>query len=232
MNDIVIPVREGDNNEELRYCLRSIAENFRHRNIIIAGYKPKWIKNVTHIATAPISANKYVKVAKNIAAAVEAPETSDWFVLFNDDMFVLERMADIQMTHRGFMISMLKIDMPPQQRESMLLTYNVLKRMMDDQPLNFEVHAPMTINKADMLSVILRIRSGDFADSALQLRSMYGNTKNLKGKEIADPKISKRDFFAYDPEFPVVSTTDESFNHGLAGEEIRARFPHKCRYEV
>lgn len=232
MNDIVIPVRRGENNEELRYCLRSIAENLPHRNIIITGYKPKWITGVTYIASDPRSENKYVRVGKNIAAAVEWPETSEWFTLFNDDMFVLERMEDIQMTHRGYMISMIKTTMPPQQRESMLLTYNVLKHMEIEKPLNFEVHAPMMINKADMLAVILKIRRGDFSESALQLRSMYGNMKDLKGMEIADPKISRRDLFAYDPEFPIISTTDESFNHGLAGEEIRARFPHKCRYEV
>jgi hypothetical protein len=232
MNDIVIPVRQGEHNEELRYCLRSIDENLPHGKIIIAGYKPKWIKGVEYIATVPKSENKYICVARNIAAAVEAPVTSDWFTLFNDDMFVLDPLDEIELTNRGFMISMLKIDMPPQQRDSMLLTYNVLKQMKIEAPINFEVHAPMTMNKADMLSVILRIRSGDFADSPLQLRSMYGNTKNLRGVEVADPKISKRDFFAYDPKFPIVSTTDESFNHGLAGEEIRARFPKKSRYEV
>lgn len=232
MIDIVIPVRKGDLNEELRYCLRSIAENVQHNNIIITGYKPKWIQNVKYIASDPLNSNKYVRVAKNIAAAVEWPETSEWFILFNDDMFMLERMAQIPMVHRGPLINMCNEAMPPVQRDSMLLTYNVLTRAIVERPLNYEVHAPMPINKIDMLDVIKRIKGGDFSESALQLRSMYGNIHEYKGTEIKDPKISRRDFFSYDPEFPIISTTDESFNHGRAGEEIRARFPHKCRYEV
>lgn len=233
MMDIVIPVREGDQNEELRYCLRSIAENLHlEGDVIITGYKPKWIQNVKYIATAQTGANKYLLAVNNIKAAVEWPETSEWFTLFNDDMFVLERMESIQMTHRGPLINLLRLNMPPLQRDAMLFTYNVLTHWGIKKPLNFGVHAPMTINKADMLALFLKLKRAGFSKSPISLRSMYGNMKDLKGMEIKDPKISRRDFFAYDPEFPIISTTDESFNHGLAGEEIRARFSNKCKYEV
>lgn len=232
--DIVIPVREGDNNEELRYCLRSIDQNMPHRNIIIAGYKPKWIQNVTYIAQPMLSENKYRRVAMNIMAGATAPEISDWFILFNDDMFVLDPLRELAPFHRGPMIEMITqgMDKAPKQRDSMLLTYNALIHAGIKQPLNYELHMPMIMNTGGLLAVEPILRSMKLWRTPIQLRSFYGNIHHIEGEQMADTKLHDRGVFEYQPHFPIISTTDETFNHGLAGEEIRARFDRKCRYEV
>lgn len=233
MNDIIIPVKAGEINEELRYCLRSIAENLPHRNIIIAGYKPSWITNVTHVDVQPNGeANKYRRVSRNILAGAALEEASDWFTLFNDDMFVMSRMEEIPMVHRGHMIDMVLSDKAPQQKASMMMTYNALIHAGIKQPLNYEVHAPMTINKHALLDLLPILETMKLSDAAIQFRSFYGNMHHVGGAEIEDVKQASMHTFKYHVDFPIVSTTNESFAHGRAGEEIKEAFPRKCKYEL
>ena len=46
--DIVYVVRPGDENEALRYSLRSLA-NIPHRTVWIAGYRPKWCYGIVYV---------------------------------------------------------------------------------------------------------------------------------------------------------------------------------------
>ena len=232
--DIVIPVREGDSNESLRYCLRSIDQNMPHRQIIIAGYKPTWIQNVKYIATASLERNKYRRVGLNILAGAKAPEISEWFNLFNDDMFALDPVRELRPFHRGNMITEFTKGprAAPQQHHSMLMTYNALKHAGIKTPLNFELHTPMMFNTGGLLAMEPILKTMRLDTSPIQLRSFYGNMQHIEADEIADVKIHRRDRFEYQEYFPFISTTAEAFNHGLAGEEIRARFPNKSKYEV
>lgn len=233
--DIVIPVGWGEHNEELRYCLRSIEKNFPHRNVVIAGYKPKWVKNVKYISVATLAQNKYQRVAKNILAAANYPELSDWFVLFNDDMFVVEPMESIQMVHRGKLDPMAAIyDKAPLQRKSLVDTLKMLTEAGIKDPLNYEVHAPMTISKHGLLGVetIMNILKSPTSGAVVQLRSLYGNLHHVAGEERHDVKIADNASFNYAEDFPIISTTDQSFKHGEVGEVIRSRFTEKSRYEV
>jgi len=232
--DIVIPVREGEDNESLRYCLRSIAANMPHRKIIIAGYKPSWVTGVQHVATATREANKYRRVALNILAGAQATEIADWFILFNDDMFVMDPVRELSPFHRGHIITMLTegMESAPKQRDSLLMTYNALTHAGIKQPLNYEVHMPMIFNTGGLLSMVPVLQTMGLDTAPIQLRSFYGNMQHIGGQEIKDVKLHDPHIFEYQEYFPIVSTTDETFNHGLAGEEIRARFSDKCKFEV
>lgn len=233
--DIVIPVREGDDNESLRYCLRSIAANMPHRRIIIAGYKPKWITGVDYVAVATRERNKYRRVMINILAGAELPTASEWIVLFNDDMFVLDPLRELAPFHRGNMIEFItgnEMAEAPKQKESMLMTYNALTHAGIKTPLNYELHMPMVMNRGGLLAMVPIIQTMRLESAPLQIRSFYGNMQHILGEEIKDVKIKHRDRFSYQEFFPVISTTPDSFNHGLVGEEIRERFKNKCQYEV
>lgn len=233
--DIVIPVREGEDNESLRYCLRSIAANMPHRKIIIAGYKPSWVTGVHYVAVKTLEQNKYRRVALNILAGAEFPKTSDWFMLFNDDMFVLDPMNELMPFHRGNLIEFITsgaMDNAPKQRESIMLTYNALIHAGIKSPLNYELHMPMIMSRFGLLDLIPVLQTMRLEKSPIQLRSFYGNMHHIGGEQIEDTKIAHNDRFSYQEYFPVISTTERSFNHGLAGEEIRERFPNKCHFEV
>lgn len=233
--DIVIPVREGDSNESLRYCLRSIDQNMPHRRVIIAGYMPKWVQNVIYIAQPALSQNKYRRVAMNILAGAQAPEISEWFVLFNDDMFAVEPIRELAPFHRGHIITGITeglYEKAPKQRDSMLLTYNALIHAGKPAPLNYELHIPMIFNTYGLLILQPMLDAMKLKRAPIQLRSFYGNMHDIGGDEMKDVKLHDRGVFEYQEHFPFVSTTAEVFDHGLAGEEIRARFPDKSKFEV
>ncbi len=236
MKDIVIPVRVGEDNESLRYCLRSIEKNLPHRNIIIAGYCPKWLKNVVHIPADPRhEINKYKRVSHNILAAAASDEVSDWFILFNDDMFVMNPMEEIPMTHRGNMITLITseaIRSAPQMKESLLMTYNALTHAGIKEPLNYEMHAPMIMNRHALLDLLPILETMKLKGVPIQFRSFYGNMHHVGGQEHADVKLANPHIFKMWTDFPIVSTTDDTFRSGRAGEEIRESFPAKCSYEV
>jgi len=232
--DIVIPVRDGDDNESLRYCLRSIDQNMPHRNIIIAGYKPEWVQNVTYIATATLERNKYRRVAINILAGAKAHEISEWFHLWNDDMFAMDLIHELRPLHRGNLITEIAKGprTAPQQHHSLMMTYNALKHAGIKTPLNYDLHTPMMFNTGGLLMLEPVLKTMRLDTAPIQLRSFYGNMHHIEGDEIADVKIHKKTVFEYQENFPVISTTAEAFNNGLAGEEIRSRFTNKSKYEV
>lgn len=47
--DVVYIVKEDPDNEELRYSIRSVEENFPVRYIWIFGYCPKWLSNIIYV---------------------------------------------------------------------------------------------------------------------------------------------------------------------------------------
>jgi len=88
------------------------------------------------------------------------------------------------------------------------------------------------VNKGGMQMLQPILKHMKLQREPIQLRSFYGNMQHIEGDEIKDVKIHDKNHFEYQEYFPFISTTAESFDHGLAGEEIRARFSKKCRFEV
>lgn len=232
--DIIIPVRDGDDNESLRYCLRSIEKNMPHRNIIIAGYKPEWLHNVKYVETVHNQPNKYMRVSFNIMTAAGHEDASESVILFNDDMFALDEIKDVPAFHRGPMSRMIAegMESAPIQRESMIMTRDALLSFGIEEPMNYELHAPMVINTHVLLILDAVLKSRGLDRHPIQLRSLYGNMHHIGGAESVDVKLHDQTSFNYREDFPFISTTDKSFDHGLAGEEIRARFPVKSKYEL
>ena len=91
--DVVYVVRPGDDNEELRYSLRSVAKNAPHRDVWIVGTVPSWTQNVKGL---PLTAadEKFANQRQSLTAAAGEKGISDPFVLFNDDMFVMEPITE------------------------------------------------------------------------------------------------------------------------------------------
>lgn len=87
--DLVYVVRPGDDNEELRFSLRSVVANMLHRKVWIVGHCPPWVTGVERIRLDPL-AEKFANQRQSLTAAVNHPGVSDVFVLMNDDMYVVE----------------------------------------------------------------------------------------------------------------------------------------------
>lgn len=96
MPDVVIPYLRTESSE-LRYCLRAIAKNVEHNNVIIVGDRPPdYVRGVFsfHVKQGK---NRYDNVRRNYEAV---PEWVSDAYLFNDDYFVMSD-APIELHHTG-----------------------------------------------------------------------------------------------------------------------------------
>ena len=92
MNDILYLVKNGTENEELRYSLRTIEKNFPYGRVWIYGGCPEYIKPDKHVYIYQdvIGATKWERTTAMLKLACENKDITDDFWLFNDDFFVTQ----------------------------------------------------------------------------------------------------------------------------------------------
>lgn len=232
--DIVYIVRPGEENEELRYSLRSVAKNFPHRKIFIAGYKPTWISSEVEWIPVNQSGNKYSNAEANWVAAMQDKRITPDFVLFNDDFFIMQPIDELKNYHRGDLADIIAEYHAKQPgsaySQNMTRTSNMLKRLGVEKPKSYALHIPMIMNreKRQLLCKIAPLVNPNGKD--YQMRTLYGNFYRIGGTQTKDVKISnkfnvpkKADIF--------LSTLDGSFRDGKVGTYIKNTFQEKCRYE-
>lgn len=225
--DVVYVVGPGDDNEELRYSLRSLA-NLDHDRVWIAGHCPPWVTGVGQISTV----QRY-STANLLAAAVH-PEVSESFVYMNDDFFVMQPVDEVPMLHRG-----LVVDVIADYRASgltrgyvngMVATGEFLERLGFRAALSYELHLPMVLDKARFAEVVTLPHRHGVQIRALHKRTLYGNFCELGGTRTADVKVCDAWPDAWSsPDQPFVSTSAEAWRQ--IGHAIRGRFPDRCAYE-
>lgn len=220
--DVLYLVKPSEDNEELKYSLRSL-KNINHGNVFIAGYKPSWAnKRIKHIATEQ-DQEKYQNVKHNLMAAMEDVRLSDDFILMNDDFFImkpakqlpaLRRLKDIEHYIEVFS----RVDKHSYYVEGMKNTIEVLSMWGVESRYSYELHTPMLFNKQKLKH--LRAKLPD--DRPVHLRTLYGNYYNIGGSPIADVKVlDDEQDVAFSQQF--LSTTDSSFRDGKIGDFIRKK---------
>lgn len=228
--DLVVPVREGAANTQLRYALRSWAANLPHRRVWLVGYRPPWVADVGHVPTRQ-TGTKYANTTAAVRAAIEHPDITDRFILCNDDFFVMTpQPQELPVYHRG----------PVRDVEAYYATRgngaylrglretrDLLVSLGHPDPLSYELHVPLPVDKAGMLAAL---EAGRHLD-VLHKRSFYGVLAGIGGEYMADVKILRRGPRAFDASSPFLSTMPDSFAHGHVGQHIRRAFPLACRYE-
>lgn len=235
--DIVIPLKESNENEELRYVLRSIAQNLPHRKIFLAGFTPDWVQNVESINVKIPEGLKYSKSLANTKAACLDPRVSDNFILFNDDFFVMKPVEGIDPVHRGSLekfhtLYATKNHRYRNYRDGIGRMRRILEMYgFDDEVTNsYELHLPMIFNKAQRLEcydIQDRFPAGDYA---LHTNTLYGNLFQVGGIQSRDAKYFNAEDVP-DTELTFISSDDKSFAGGLVGEYVRGAFPKPCKYE-
>ncbi|WP_225846894.1 hypothetical protein [Streptomyces sp. HPF1205] len=226
--DIVYPVRPGDDNHELRYSLRSLA-NLPHGRVWIAGHMPPWVRGVGHIPVPP-QPTKYLSSTANLRAAVEHPDIAEEFLYFNDDFFVMQPVEAMPVLHRG---PLEQVERRCAHRatgsyaQGLRETRALLADLGHKRPLSYELHVPMPMSKT-------RARETLEAGQRLQLlhkRTLYGNLHQVGGRQIFDPKVLTRS-----PRFPhnapFLSTAPDTFAAGSVGQFIRRQFAAPGPYEA
>lgn len=236
--DVVIPLKESEDNEELRYVLRSIAANLPHRKVFLAGFKPSWVRNVELISVEVPEGLKYSKSLANTKAACLDPRVSDDFILFNDDFFVMKPVQGIEPVHRGFLRHFhahyaVKNHRYRNYRDGIGRMRNILEILgvPDEAQLSYELHLPMIFNKEKRLEAYAIQDKYPAGDLALHTNTLYGNLYSVGGELVNDVKYFRPDDKP-DTEAVFVSSDDKSFEAGCIGDYVRAAFPEACRYEV
>lgn len=230
--DVVYIVRRGDNNEELRYSLRSLV-NIPHDRVIIAGYTPSWVTNVLSIETEQLG-RKTPNALGNLKAALAYKGLSDEFILMNDDFYILEPLESIPVLHRGPLDDVIEY----YRREHPNGSY--CKGMTDTREfqyqlgltnlLSYELHVPFVFNKR-MLSYILELAGRMRPDIyRLHYRTLYGNLYCIGGQQIDDVKIYDR-YVRGDIRGAFASSKDATFT-GLLKWDIHKMFPESSFYDL
>lgn len=227
--DLVYICRNGDN-EELRYSIRSAVKNLPHDKIWVVGGKPDWYTG-NFISIPDVSLNKFENILDCTKAIISVDGISDNFILMNDDFFFIKPITEMPAYHGGFLRDKIDkyIELGAGRYANLLLrTYKALIKQGIKNPLDYDIHVPMPMNKQKLCESI---------NKAYFPRSGYGNIHSIGGTLIKDVKA----YFLRSPLYPnsydytqddvsFVSTEDNSFDY-VYNAILKDMFLVPTRYE-
>ena len=217
--DLFYPLRTGEN-EELRYSLRSVCENLPHDRVFVAG-GPDWLTNVEQIGF-DTTGDKWADLSGKFCAAVADPDISDPFVLFNDDFFVMEPVAEIPTRWRADLAAHMRSrEAAGNDREWAGILRNTYELIGDCN--SYVNHIPVVIHKTIARELIPLFME----HPRVEVYTVYSNYAQVGGARGRDAKV---DFLTRVPA-AFWSSEDDSFA-GPRGDVIRERFTERCRYEA
>jgi hypothetical protein len=223
MTDYVYYCRDGKN-EELRYSIRSLEKNLPNVNVWVVGGKPDWYTG-NFIPVEMNCKTKFENVKKQFAEIVNSTDIEEEFVLMNDDFFVLTKMDSVPVLHGGLLSDKYhehkRLAGPGTYTDQLFETYKNLVSLNIEEPLNYELHVPMTMTKTGL---------GHVLDMPGMVRSAYGNIFNVGGEYSEDPKIVRRAWEIKNNNGMFVSTLDTTFT-GAKDHLLGKMFSEPSSYE-
>lgn len=230
MNFVYI-CRDGEN-EELRYSIRSVVTNCKVDSLWVVGGRPDWyIGNYIEVTQ---KYSKYKNAFNNFKTICNTSDIPDDFVLMNDDFFIVNPVDKINSYYNGTLEEKINAYETILGRSSYInrlkATQDKLIQMGFDNPLNYEIHVPMSMSKK-LFSNVLGMNHN------LLYRSIYGNQFNDSPVEMVDVKVYGSDNFkplSYDYKYikyPFLSTESGSFLE-LKNSFLSKHFFKKSIYEM
>lgn len=228
--DAVYLCRSGEN-EELRYSIRSTIKNLPHKNIYVVGGKPSWYTG-DYVFVAQYPSKKYQNAQNNLKAIIKNRNISDTFILMNDDFFTVKKLKEVPVFHGGPLLK--KVEkykkMAPNSSYTYKLekTYNWLINNGYENPLDYELHVPMVMEKERLAKCI---------KPNILWRSLYGNMFNIGGKLIRDVKVYNAGLLVENSynyssmRYPYISTEDSAFET-LGRDVLFKMFPEPSHLEL
>ena len=197
--DLVYFVKNGDNNINLLFSLRSVAKFVPRGKIWIVGYKPNWVTNVNYLPV-PQTGTKQENQTRNLIELCKCEDISDDFILMNDDFFATKPIQNIE-DSIAIRLGTLgeAIEKYSESNEEWHMAFGQINELLEsigvEKPYyNFESHTPIKMNRHKMLDAILIPQVQDFIKSGkvLHRRTLFGNIYKLNYKESKkDVKISR-----------------------------------------
>jgi hypothetical protein len=233
---IVIPLGIGSHwqNQELRYCLRSIEKHLRgYGDIFIIGEKPPWLRHVIHIpfdeGFAPKCHEKERNIFTKIMAACADERVTDDFLFMNDDHYLL----------REYEAGAFPYYYDGDLAEKMTVTdykhtvWNTMA-LFNEEALYFDIHCPIIYNKLRFQYTFLDV---NWSRWGYCIKSVYMNSNScaIRTEEYPDLKISEaypaskiRELLAGRGWFSIGDRARE----GELLQVLKELYPNKSKYEL
>jgi len=228
--DYVYICRSGDN-EELRYSLRSTMENLPEANVWVVGDPPDWYTG-NKILVKQLPKAKYRNAVTNLKTICTSSKIKNSFVLMNDDFFTVQKIDEIPNYNGGLLRDRVETytRLAPYSEYTKRLnaTYRYLIKRGIKDPLDYELHVPMTMDKSGLSKSIY---------PHVLWRSIYGNQFKEAGISINDVKVYNSNNLVdkhYDlrkTNLPFLSSEDRSFEI-LKEDILDTMFPNPSPLEL
>ena len=241
--DVVYVVRPGDDNEELRHSLRSVTEHASSitRNVWIVGSVPSWVKGVKTIPLVPQD-DKFLNQRQSLHAIAARPEISDHFVLFNDDMFIVEPLSEWKTwnlytfeDHFGGPVGNVDKD-SNEWLHAVWMTYKWMQGKGFADPLYYENHTPLLFSRSKLAEVLAEypparpfVVNGVYEIAGAGGEGdVGGNVKlHIPGEATTADVVEMIQANA----MPYMSTEDKTSWLSAPGDYVRQMFPTPCKFE-
>jgi len=218
-------------NEELRYSIRSVCQSFPESNIWVVGGKPDWY--VGNYIRVEQNLSKYKNAAENLTAICNSNEISDPFILMNDDFYIIKKIDKVLNFHGGSLLEKSRfyerLSGGNNYVRKLYTTYKKIKSIGIEDPLDYELHVPMIMEKEKLKEVLKN------KDQFLW-RSVYGNMFNVGGIQMEDVKVYLKgplvlkSYNLNKEGHTYLSSADSSFSLILKSI-LKPQFSEKTKYE-
>jgi len=229
--DIVYICRDGEN-EELRYSIRSVVENYPHDNIWVVGGKPSWYSG--NYIKVEQDALKYVNARRNMLAILNSPEISEDFVLMNDDFYIIKPIEVMSNYASGLLYTKMKKYRKNHSSSyyTRLIsnTYEKLRKggMEVGQIIDYDIHVPIVINKQKFSEI--------FTEQIFLWRSLYGNKFFTNYEIMDDIKLYLynviNDLKQITSGDGLFLSSDDSTCDYIIEKYLKNKFPNPSKYEA
>lgn len=234
MVDVVYKVKPSEVNEELRYSIRSVYQNWPEARITIAGYKPSWLTGVNHIDVLQKPHQKHQNANRIVKEVLLSLSISEPFWFMDDDMFILQKSYQ-PIVNWGLVEDVIATygqhGLGSSHHLGMIRTLDILRDMGYENPISYACHTPLLTYKDELLKAMDYIEDG----FNVQYATIYGNQVDLGGIQLPSGDVKVHDLLevpGWVAESPYVSTSDRSFSHGMIGRWLRNRFTEVSPFEV
>ena len=226
--DVIIPVRAGEANEELRFALRSLDANLPHGRVWVVGFKPSWVTGVEFIPgnDAP---HARANLWRNLWRACSHPDMPDDVIIMNDDFYILGALERVPVLYRGPLSEQVSLVVRNAGRsgwwqDSLRATHAALVEAGYPDPVSYELHTPFPCSAVGMRETLERFAQVTPHNPA-QWRTLYGVTHAIGGSQARDCKATRPGPIRR----PFHSTNDLSWRHFR--NAFARLFPEPSRYE-
>lgn len=231
---LLLPVRDGIENMELLYALRSWEKNLHIPDlelIVVGNVLPRWLKP-DDIIIGNMWGTSQRNVYHNIKTGCAELAKEDEIIVMNDDFFVLDPVREIIPTYRSTLAHHIRKS-PGQSwwSESLRNTAAYIEKVGGvAEPLSYDLHRPCTVIPRHMELILSRAE--DFSpQNPPQWRTLYGNLHS-HWKDAVQARDAKAVRATSIPiGVPFVSTDDQKWRQ-YWGRVISPLFPEPSRWEI